>query len=114
MHTQEGSMLTKKPSVLFKKHTSDVELELIIKRVAEALGRDIVVHSGDRDHRPKGSPAHSLHLFHRALDFHVTGMSDGDVFHALMLYKGQIFSSVIHSYQVIHHGRFTATEGEHV
>jgi len=107
-------MLTKNGTVHYRKHVSDVELQLILKRTADALGTVITVHSGDRDFRPKGSPAKSLHLPHRAADIHAAGISDSALFQKLLDGRAEIFKSVVHRYEVIHHGKFTATEGEHV
>jgi hypothetical protein len=107
-------MLSSVGAVHYRKVVSDVELQLILRRIAEILGTNITVHSGDRDFRPKGSPAKSLHLLHRAADVHAAGMTDTDLFDLSQNKKSEIFDSVSHRYQVIHHGRFTETEGEHV
>jgi hypothetical protein len=107
-------MLSKFGAVHYHKPVSDVELQLIVKRIADRLGTSITVHSGDRDFRPKGSPKKSLHLSHRAADVHAEGITDAALFELLLAKKSEIFDSVSHRYQVIHHGRFTETEGEHV
>jgi hypothetical protein len=106
-------MLQKLGVVHYKKPVSDMELQLIVKRIADAVGI-VTVHSGDRDFRPQGSPKHSLHLSHRAADLHAEGMTDSALFDFLRGHKGDIFKSAVHRYQVIHHGRFTETEGEHI
>lgn len=107
-------MLAKEGTVYYRKHVSDVELQLILKRIAQSLGTNLTVHSGDREFRPKGSPSKSLHLSHRAADVHAEGLPDTDLFRELLTNRTKIFDSVVHRYQVIHHGRFTETEGEHV
>src|SRR5215469_16652825 len=104
-------MLAKSGSVLYRKSVSDVELQLILRRIADCLKTNLTVHSGDRDFRPKGSPRNSLHLSHRAADIHAEGLSDDALFNQLQLKKAEIFSSAVHRYQVIHHGKFTETEG---
>lgn len=106
-------MIPRRGHVHFRKPVSDVELHLVLQRIAERLGH-IVVHSGDRHDRPKGSPARSLHLSNRAADLHVPGMPDAAVFDFLKANKSEIFASVVHHFQVIHHGKFTETEGEHI
>jgi hypothetical protein len=107
-------MLTKGGTVVYRKHVSDIELQLILNRIAKSLGTNITVHSGDRDFRPKGSPTKSLHLSHRAADVHADGLTDTHLFRELRIKQAEIFDSVVHRYQVIHHGKFTETEGEHV
>jgi hypothetical protein len=107
-------VLIKSGKVHYSKPVSDIELQLIIKRIAECGGTTITVHSGDRDFRAKGSPKKSLHLHHRAADVHASGLTDTDLFELLRAKKDEIFNSVVHRYQVIHHGKFTETEGEHV
>jgi hypothetical protein len=107
-------MLAPKPVVHFNKPVTDVDLHLVLDKIALALGTNIVVHSGDRDYRPKGSPSRSLHLSHRAADLHAPGMSDDLLFNRVQAAKTTIFGSAVNSYQVIHHGKFSETEGEHV
>jgi hypothetical protein len=107
-------MLTASPRVIYQKSTSDVSLRIVLDRASRILGRTIVVHSGDRDFRPKGSPSKSLHLAHRAVDLHVPHLSAGQLFHDLLEHKAEIFESAVESYQVIHHGIHTETEAEHV
>ena|SRR6266849_5671844 len=107
-------MLVKSGSIHYTKPVSDIELRIIIQRIADCLGSHVTVHSGDRDFRPKGSPKRSLHLAHRAADLHAQGLPDAMLFDLIRKNKDVIFNSAVHRYQVIHHGRFTETEGEHV
>jgi uncharacterized protein YcbK (DUF882 family) len=107
-------MITKTPQVHYKKPVSDTELKLILQRIAETLGRDINVHSGDRDYRRKGSPPKSLHLSHRAADLHVPGLIDIEVFNQLRNAKDKIFAGTVNSYQVIRHCPHTETEAAHI
>jgi hypothetical protein len=109
-----NTMLAPKPIVHFIKPVSDNALRLILNEIAQTLGTNVIVHSGDRDYRPKGSPSRSLHLSHRAADLHAPGMTDDLLFGKLQAAKAKIFHSAINSYQVIHHGKFSETEGEHV
>ena len=109
-----NEMLAPKPIVHFVKHVSDNDLRLVLNEIALTLGTNVIVHSGDRDYRPKGSPSHSLHLSHRAADLHAPGMTDDFLFARLQAAKSKIFHSATNSYQVIHHGKFSETEGEHV
>ena len=107
-------MLGRTGIVHYHKHVSDIELRIILDRIAISLGTNIIVHSGDRDFRPKGSPKKSLHLAHRAADVHADGLSDTALFDLLRAKEKEIFHSLLHRYEVIHHGKFTETEGEHV
>lgn len=109
-------MLLPDPSVTIRgrKSVSDAFLREFMDGLARNLGLSIAVHSGDRDHRPKGSPSRSLHLAHRAADFHIRGMSDERGFAFLWQHRKSLPMSEIDRYQIIHHGKFTATEGEHL
>ena len=107
-------MITPRPSVTYRKHVSDIQLQLVLGRIAEILGYALTVHSGDRDFRPKGSPGKSLHLHHRAADFHVSGLTDQQAFDVLRRKRSELGPLPIHRLQIIHHGRYTETEGEHL
>lgn len=91
------------------KKVSDPALRNKLQQVADFFGRHITVTSGDRDFVPKGGSKTSLHLEHRAVDLHVDGLSDAQVFSQLkssgLLAKG---------FEVIRHGPYTATGGPHV
>ena len=107
-------MIIPKPVVTYQRPVSDIQLRIVIEQIAELLGRGLRVHSGDRDYRPAGSPKRSLHLAHRAADFHVAGMSDQHAFQLLKQSRKKLPTSGIHRYQIIHHGPHTETEGEHL
>jgi hypothetical protein len=107
-------VITKPANVTYKKPTSDINLQIVAERVSQLLGRNVIVHSGDRDYRPKGSPAKSLHLSHRAIDLHIPNLPDSRVFNELKKHRAEIFASIVESYQVIHHGPHTETEAEHI
>jgi hypothetical protein len=98
--------------VHYSAKVSDDQLKVILQRVANALNRDIHVHSGDRDTVVKGSNTHSLHLLHRAADFHVEGMSDESVF-SEMRHHLNVFDKS-QGYEFIRHGQFTNTGGAHL
>jgi peptidoglycan hydrolase-like protein with peptidoglycan-binding domain/3D (Asp-Asp-Asp) domain-containing protein len=91
------------------KKVSDPALRNKLQQVADFFGRHITVTSGDRDFVPKGGSRTSLHLEHRAVDLHVDGLSDAQVFSRLkssgLLDKG---------FEVIRHGPYTATGGPHI
>jgi hypothetical protein len=107
-------MITPRPSVIYRKPVSDGELKLVFERIADALGASLTVHSGDRDYRPKGSPSKSLHLRHRAADFHVSGIPDCRAFELLKRKRQQLGPLTIKRLQIIHHGPYTETEAEHL
>ena len=109
-----GAMLTRLPSVYYTKKVSDLEIKLILQCIADAVGSNLSVHSGDRDFRPKGGAKRSLHMAHRAADIHAEGISDAVLFRTIKAEREKIFTSFIHRYQVLHHGKYTETEGEHV
>ncbi|KAF0211083.1 MAG: Penicillin-resistant DD-carboxypeptidase, partial [bacterium] len=91
------------------KRVSDPVLRNKLEQVADFFGRNITVTSGDRDFVPKGGSRTSLHLAHRAVDLHVQGVSDAEVFSKLKS------SGILNSgYEVIRHGPNTATGGPHV
>jgi hypothetical protein len=96
------------------KALSDTFVRQFLDSLVRELGVSVTVHSGDRDHRPKGSPSKSLHLAHRAADFHVRGMTDARAFQLLWQQRSKLSTSVIDRYQIIHHGPHTETEGEHI
>jgi len=62
------------------KRVSDPALRNKLEQVADFFGRNITVTSGDRDFVPKGGSRTSLHLAHRAVDLHVQGIPDAEVF----------------------------------
>lgn len=91
------------------KRVSDPVLRGKLEQIADFFGRNITVTSGDRDFVPKGGSRTSLHLAHRAVDLHVQGVSDAEVFSRLK--SSGILSN---GYEVIRHGPNTATGGPHV
>ena len=96
------------------KTVSDSFLAEFMEAVTRLLGRSTTIHSGDRDFRPKGSPSRSLHLAHRAADFHVAGIPDAKAFKFLWLHRSQLPTSQVNRYQILYHGPHTHTEGEHI
>jgi len=60
-----------------------------------------------------GGKNRSLHLQHRAADFHMTSLTDAMVFRNLQTHGQDIFFPGI-AYELIHHGPYTETMGEHV
>jgi muramidase (phage lysozyme) len=99
--------------VTYLKPVSDDHLKVVLQRFADVYGRDITVHSGDRHEVVKGSSTKSLHLAHRAADFHVSGMSDEEVFTSLHKHLGSIFDRS-EGYEFIRHGTHTNTGGPHL
>ncbi|HQU82188.1 MAG TPA: hypothetical protein PKY59_03635 [Pyrinomonadaceae bacterium] len=99
--------------VTYLKNVSDNNVKTVIQRIATALGRDITVHSGDRSTVVKGSSPRSLHLHKCAADFHIQGMSDAQGFKVLKERTNELFDAS-ESYELIHHGVYTATGGEHL
>lgn len=91
------------------KEVSDPVLRNKLEQVADFFGKNITVTSGDRDFVPKGGSRNSLHLAHRAVDLHVNGLSDSEVFSRLKS------SGILNGgYEVILHGSNTATGGPHI
>ncbi|HEX8558027.1 MAG TPA: glycoside hydrolase family 104 protein [Pyrinomonadaceae bacterium] len=88
-------------------------MRTILQRIADLYNSDVTVTSGDRDGVVRGSSRRSLHLAHRAADFHVAGMTDARVYRSLQENIGRIFDRT-EGYEVIHHGRHTDTSGEHM
>lgn len=104
-------------NVKYTKTVSDDHLKTVLQRISEFLKRDISVHSGDRGHVPQGGSRTSLHLKHRAADFHITGLSDAQAFKELKKAVkdglAQLFDGK-EGYEFIHHGPHTETEAEHL
>lgn len=101
------------PTVTYNKAVSDSNVKTIMQRIANRLEKNISVHSGDRHHVPSGGSTSSLHLHHRAADFHIQGTSDRDGFAALKARYNELFDAS-EAYEVIHHGKYTKTEAEHL
>lgn len=101
------------PTVTYNRAVSDDNVKTILQRIANQMGKNISVHSGDRHHVPSGGSTTSLHLQHRAADLHVQGTTDGEAFTALKAHYNDFFDSG-EAYEVIHHGRYTETEAEHL
>lgn len=96
---------------------SDERVREALERIADVLGRGIVVTSGDRGHVPAGGAKSSLHLLQHAADFHCNGLADADAFDCIRSRRHEIFGNVTglsFRYQLIHHGRYTSTQGEHL
>lgn len=101
------------PRVIYLRTVSDSHVRTVLQRMADFFGRDITVSSGDRNSVVRGSSRRSLHLAHRAADFHVSGLSDARVFQSLKENISTIFERT-EGYELIHHGRHTDTSGEHL
>lgn len=96
---------------------SDERVRETLERIADALGRGIVVTSGDRGHVPTGGAKDSLHLIHQAADFHCNGLTDAQAFQWIRMKRQEIFgraSGLGFRFQIIHHGSHTITQGEHI
>lgn len=102
-----------RPAVIYHKHTTDGQLKILLERIAQVLGVNVTVHSGNRDFVPTGGAQKSLHLHHRAVDLHAGGLSDEQVFTRLKAHKSDLYDKN-YSYQIIRHGPHTATEGPHI
>ncbi|WP_434387848.1 transglycosylase SLT domain-containing protein [Melittangium boletus] len=104
-------------NVKYTKSVSDEHLKTVLQRIADFLKKDITVHSGDRGHVPEGGSRTSLHLQHRAADFHVVGLADDQAFKQLKtaVKNGQarLFDAV-DGYEFIYHGPHTETEAAHL
>ena len=103
------------PSVTYLKTVSDKNLHVILQRIADFLNKDIRVHSGDRpaSQNVKGSSSGSLHVAHRAADFHISGMTDTEGFAYFKSNMNKIFDQT-EAYEVIQHRPGGATEGPHL
>ncbi|RDS78732.1 hypothetical protein DWU98_21385 [Dyella monticola] len=96
---------------------SDDRVQKVLERIADELGCVVRVTSGDRGHIPPGGATDSLHLLHLAADFHCNGFTDTQAFDLIRARRREIFGDTMKSafrYQIIHHGRYTVTQGEHV
>lgn len=101
------------PRVIYTRTVSDSHVRVVLQRMADFFGRDITVTSGDRNGVPRGGSRTSLHLAQRAADFHVNGLADARAFQSLRENISAIFTRT-EGYELIHHGRFTETTGEHL
>ena len=101
------------PTVTYEKNVSDRNVRAILQRIADTLNKNINVHSGDRNYVPSGGSRSSLHLAHRAADFHVSGLSDSSAFASVRELMNQIFDAT-EAYEFIIHGEHTSTGGPHL
>ena len=99
--------------VTYIKTTSDSHLRTVMERLSEILGKTVVVHSGDRNYVPSGGSPTSLHLAHRAVDFHVADLSDNFILDKIKANYSRIFDRS-EGYELIRHGEYTATGGPHL
>jgi uncharacterized protein YraI len=99
-------------SVVYQRRVSDSAVRRALERLANHLGRTVVVHSGDRRSVPRGGSRRSLHMAGRAADFHVRGMSDGAVFYEMRRNHAAILGGG--SFEVIYHKADTNTGGPHI
>ncbi|QAU24964.1 hypothetical protein EO087_13975 [Dyella sp. M7H15-1] len=96
---------------------SDERVQQALERIADELGCVVRVTSGDRGHVPAGGATNSLHLIHHAADFHCEGVTDATAFDLIRSRRREIFgdaTGLAFRFQVIHHGSYTATQGEHL
>ncbi len=104
-------------TVKYTKGVSDDHLKTVLQRIADFLKKDVSVHSGDRGHVPQGGSRTSLHLQHRAADFHITGLTDEQAFKelkkAVKSGLAQLFDAT-EGYEFIYHGPHTETEAHHL
>jgi muramidase (phage lysozyme) len=84
-----------------------------MERISELTGKTVRVHSGDRNFVPKGGSTRSLHLAKRAVDFHVTDLSDTALRDKILQNLPKVFSKS-EGYEFIHHGPYTGTGGPHL
>lgn len=103
-----------RPSVKYNKPVSCTWLKRFLEAVAATVGGEITVHSGDRDHVPQGGSKTSQHLKGRAADLKVSGFSPKQVFDRLLAAGETLPSPMRARYQILYHGKHTATEAEHV
>lgn len=101
------------PTVTYLKTVSDNNVKIVLQRIADNLGKNISVHSGDRTSIVQGSSKSSLHIHKRAADFHIQGISDAAGFKLLKEKFNDLFDAD-EAYEMIHHGQHTATGGEHL
>lgn len=106
------------PTVFYRQyHVSDPSLQEMLQHVAETLGRDIHVTSGDRPSIVQGSSGKSLHLINEAVDFHVIGLSDAEAFQVMREDRATIFGrerGAAFRWQLIRHGPHTKTNAPHL
>jgi muramidase (phage lysozyme) len=99
--------------VTYQKATSDAHLKVVMERISELLGKTVVVHSGDRDYVPPGGSTTSLHLAHRAVDFHVPELSDSFMLDKIRANYSRLLDKT-EGYELIRHGDYTETGGPHL
>jgi len=101
-------------TVEYKKAVSDPWLRRLLASISAAIGADMAVHSGDRNFVPQGGSKKSQHLDGRAADFKVKGYTPEQVFQKLRSAAAALPAPMGARYQVLYHGKHTATEAEHV
>lgn len=97
------------PRIPKGKTISDAPLRQKLQVVANLFKADLRITSGDRNYVPKGGSKTSLHLQHRAADFHVQGITDGAAFRKL-----KESGKLARGYEVIWHQATTNTGGPHL
>jgi hypothetical protein len=106
------------PTVIYgKRRVSDIRLQDMLQHIAQTLGRDIRVTSGDRSSIVQGSSSKSLHLINEAVDFHVIGLSDAEAFQIIREDRTIIFgqeTGAAYRWQLIRHGPHTKTNAPHL
>lgn len=96
---------------------SDDHVQKALECIADELGCVVRVTSGDRGFVPAGGATNSLHLGHHAADFHCSGFTDTQAFDLIRAKRREIFGDAVglaFRFQIIHHGHFTITQGEHI
>ena len=91
--------------------TSDTQVKATFDGVAKSMNSTPVYTSGDRSAPAKGGSKKSDHMNKRGQDGHVKGKSDEATFQHVRDNQGLIPAT---GFQVIHHGEFTETQGEHI
>lgn len=98
-------------SVNYNGHqVSDARIRAALQAIADEARANVNVTSGDRNFVPPGGARNSQHLFKKAADFHVVGMTDDATNALLHGSKNPAFSGM----RFIQHGPFTKTQRAHV
>jgi hypothetical protein len=95
-------------------NVTDEEIKNVLQAIADVLGRNVNVSSGDR-RKPLdvGAGKGSHHLIGTAADFHVQGLTDEMAYQKIKRFHESIFARG-NRYELIWHGPNTGTKGQHV
>lgn len=102
------------PTLEYAKPVSDPWLRRLMVSVTAALGTSVTVYSGDRNFVPKGGSRKSHHLEGRAVDFSARGLTPEQIFEKLRGAAKSLPAPMGARYQILFHGKHTATGGAHV